>query len=221
MRPFETLDALTTPGGQRLSLHHRDGDYFIDLDGHELMSTRVHGSETALGKLACAGLERVKRPRLLIGGLGLGFTLRAALDALPGDAEVVVSEVFPIVVAWHETHLRSLGVPLDDPRVRVHDGDVADLLGVDGRDRYHAIVLDTDNGPDATCLSSNASLYDDLGIERIKRSLEPGGVLAVWSAHIDPKFSRRLCRHGFSVTTETVRGHRRKGPRHTIFLAAK
>ncbi len=221
MRPFETLDTFTTPGGQRLSLHHRDGDYFIDLDGHELMSTRVHASETALGKLACAGLARFKRPRVLIGGLGLGFTLRAALDALPVGAEVVVGEVFPIVVAWHETHLQSLGVPLDDQRVRVHDGDVSDLLGFGERDHYDAIVLDTDNGPDATCLSSNASLYDDLGIERIKQSLEPGGVLAVWSAHPDPKFSRRLRRHGFSVGTETVRGHRRKGPRHTIFLATR
>ncbi len=221
MRPFETLDTFTTPDGQRLSLHHRDGDYFIDLDGHELMSTRVHDSETALGELACAGLERVKRPRVLIGGLGLGFTLRAALDALPVGAEVVVGEVFPIVVAWHETHLQSLGVPLDDQRVRVHDGDVSDLLGFGERDHYDAIVLDTDNGPDATCLSSNASLYDDLGIERIKQSLEPGGVLAVWSAHPDPKFSRRLRRHGFSVETETVRGHRRKGPRHTIFLATR
>ncbi len=221
MRPFETLDAITTPDGQRLSLHHRDGDYFIDLDGHELMSTRVHDSETALGELACARLGRIKHPRVLIGGLGLGFTLRSALDTLPDGAEVVVGEVFPIVVAWHQTHLQSLGVPLDDPRVRVHEGDVSDLLGWDGRHRYHAIVLDTDNGPDATCLPSNASLYDDLGIERIKQSLEPGGVLAVWSAHTDPKFSRRLRRHGFSVTMETVRGHRRKGPRHTIFLATK
>ena len=219
MRPFETLDTFTTPDGQRLSLHHRDGDYFIDLDGHELMSTRVHDSETALGELACADLGRIKRPRVLIGGLGLGFTLRAALDALPVGAEVVVGEVFPIVVAWHETHLQSLGVPLDDQRVRVHDGDVSDLLGFDERDRYHAIVLDTDNGPDATCLSSNASLYDDLGIERIKQSLEPGGVFAVWSAHPDPKFSRRLRRGGFAVQTETVRGHRQKGSRHTIFLA--
>ncbi len=221
MRPFETLDTFTTPDGQRLSLHHRDGDYFIDLDGHELMSTRVHGSETALGKLACAGLRRIKQPRVLIGGLGLGFTLRAVLDALPRDAEIVVGEVFPIVVTWHKTHLQDLRVPLDDPRVRVHAGDVIDLLGLDRSDRFHAIVLDTDNGPDATCLSSNASLYDDQGIERIKQSLEPGGVLAVWSAHADPKFERRLHRHGFSVTTETVRGYRRKGPRHTIFLAAK
>ena len=221
MRPFETLDNSITPGGQRLSLHHRDGAYFIDFDGHELMSTRVHDSETALGKLACTTLRNIKQPRVLIGGLGLGFTLQAALDTLPSHAEVIVAEVFPIIIKWHERHLQSLGVPLNDQRVRVHEGDVGDLLGFDDRDRYQAIVLDTDNGPDATCLSSNASLYDDRGIERIKKSLEPGGVLAVWSAHSDRKFSQRLWRHGFSVKTETVRGHRRKGPQHKIFLAIR
>ncbi len=220
MRPFETLDTFITPGGQRLSLHHRDGDYFIDLDGHELMSTRVHASETALGKLACAGLARAKQPRVLIGGLGLGFTLQAALAVLPERAEVVVAEVFPIVVEWHTRHLQSLGVPLGDHRVRLYEGDVGNLLRLNGGDRYQAVMLDTDNGPDATCLSSNASLYDDLGVEGIKQSLEPGGVLAVWSAHPDPKFSRRLRRAGFAVRTETVRGHRRKGSRHTIFVAA-
>ena len=219
MRPFETLDDFTTPDGQCLSLHRRDGDYFIDLDGHELMSTRVHDSETALGALACATLGRATKPRLLIGGLGLGFTLRAALEALPRDAEVVVAEVFPIVVEWHRRYLGSLQVPLDDPRVRIHEGDVDGLLRFDGKNRFHAIVLDTDNGPDATCLSSNASFYDEVGIERMKQSLEPEGVLAVWSAHDDAKFSRRLGKAGFRVSTETVRGHQRKGPRHTIFLA--
>jgi spermidine synthase len=244
MRRFETLDDFTTPDGHRLSLHHRDGDYFIDLDGHELMSTRVHASESALAELACARLPpaRQRRPRVLIGGLGLGFTLAAALEALPANAEVVVAEVFPQVVEWHARHLQSLAVPLDDPRLRVHLGDVGDLLGggpraSDGsrlklRDgpahrkdagpahRYDAILLDTDNGPDAHCRAANAALYDDAGIERIARSLAPGGVLAVWSAHPDAAFARRLRGHGFSVSTETIRGHRGKGARHVIFLAS-
>jgi len=221
MRPFETLDSFTTPEGQQLTLHHRAGDYFIDLDGHELMSTRVHGSETALGKLACARLRSAKQPRVLIGGLGLGFTLKAALEVLPSDAEVVQAEVFPIVVKWHRQYLQSLAVPLDDNRVRVHIGDVAELIRRHHGAPYDAILLDTDNGPDATCIGSNASLYDDAGIELIKQALQPGGALAVWSAHEDRAFSKRLRRGGFKVSTETVRGHGRKGPRHTIFLAVR
>jgi spermidine synthase len=219
MRPFETLDSFTTPDGQRLTLHRRDGDYFIDLEGHELMSTRVHGSETALGKLACGPLRGATKPRVLIGGLGLGFTLKAALEALPDDAEVVQAEVFPVVVEWHRHHLQGLAVPLDDPRVRVHIGDVAELIRRHNGPPYNTILLDTDNGPDATCIGSNVSLYDETGIELIKEALQRGGILAVWSAHPDPAFSKRLHRSGFKVRTETVRGHGRKGPRHTIFLA--
>lgn len=219
MRPFETLDSFITPDGQRLTLHRRDGDYYIDLDGHELMSTRVHGSETALGELACAHLRGAKQPCVLIGGLGLGFTLRAALGVLPASAAVVQAEVFPIVVEWHARHLQDLAVPLDDPRVCVTIGDVVGLIRHHSGPPYDAIMLDTDNGPDATCLPCNVSLYDDPGIELVKLALAPRGVLAVWSAHPDPAFSRRLRHAGFKVRTETVRGHRRKGPRHTIFLA--
>lgn len=221
MQPFETLDSFTTPDGQRLTLHRRDGDYYIDLDGHELMSTRVHGSETALGKLACAHLRRAQHARVLIGGLGLGFTLKAALETLPDDAEVVQAELFPVIVEWHRQHLQSLATPLDETRVRVLIGDVADLIRRHSGPRYDAILLDTDNGPDAACIASNASLYDETGIELIKAALQPGGILAVWSAHPDPAFSKRLRGAGFQVRTETVRGHGRKGPRHTIFLAVR
>lgn len=221
MRPFETLDSFTTPDGQRLTLHRRNGDYFIDLDGHELMSTRVHGSETALGELACAPLRRAKRPRVLIGGLGLGFTLKAALEALSDDAEVVQAEMFPVILEWHRQHLQSLAVPLDEPRVRLHIGDVAELIRRHDGPPYNAILLDTDNGPDAMCIGSNASLYDEAGLELIKLALQPGGILAVWSAHDAPAFSKRLRRSGFKVSTEIVRGHGRKGPRHTIFLAIR
>lgn len=219
MRPFETLESFTTPEGRRLTLHHRDGDYFIDLDGHELMSTRSPGSESELATLGCRHLSRAKSCRVLIGGLGLGFTLRSALDLLPGTAEVVVAEVFPCIVEWHARHLRHLGVSVEDERVHVHEGDVQELLGGSGADRYDAIMLDVDNGPDATCLDANAGLYDDLGIALLATSLTSRGVLAVWSAHPDPAFEKRLRRGGFKVRAETVRSQGRKGHRHTIFVA--
>jgi spermidine synthase len=220
MKPFQTLDTFTTTEGQRLSLHRRDGDWFIDLDGHELMSTRVHGSETALGRLGCEKLRSAEAPRVLIGGLGLGFTLTAALELLPPDAEVVQAEVFPVVVDWHRRHLQRLAVPLDDPRVRIEIADVARLIAHHRAPRFDAILLDTDNGPDAMCIGGNASLYDESGIALIKGALQRGGTLAVWSAHRDPSFTRRLRRAGFRVREETVRGHRNKGPRHTIFVAS-
>jgi len=219
LRPFETLESVMTPDGGRLTLHHRDGDYFIDLDGHELMSTRTHGSESALATIACRGLATARSCRVLIGGLGLGFTLKSALVLLPKTAEVVVAEVFPIVVEWHARHLGHLGVPLGDRRVSVHHGDVQELLGGAAVDRYDAIMLDVDNGPDATCREANAGLYDDGGIARLARSLTRGGVVAVWSAHPDPAFEKRLRRGGFKVEAETVRAHGRKGSRHTIFVA--
>ena len=171
MRPFETLESVTTPDGHRLTLHHRDGNFFIDLDGHELMSTRSHGSESALAKLACRGLAAATSCRVLIGGLGLGFTLRSALALLPETAEVVVAEVFPSVVEWHARHLGHLGASLEDERVRVHNGDVQELLGASCATPYDAIMLDTDNGPNATCLEANAGLYDERGIARFARSL--------------------------------------------------
>ena len=137
MRPFETLDRVTTPEGRELSLHHHDGHYFIHLDGEELMSTWVHGSESALAEMTCRDLAGTHRPRILIGGLGLGFTLRAALEVLPRNAEVVVAELFPQVVEWHRTHLVSLGRPMEDRRARIHDGDVVGLLRDSPSHHYH------------------------------------------------------------------------------------
>ena len=220
MRPFVTLESVTTPEGRRLTLHQRDGDYFIDLDGHELMSTRSPGSEVELATLACQGLVKAKSCRVLIGGLGLGFTLRSALAILPKTATVVVAEVFPCVVEWHARHLAVLGVPLDDERIQVHIGDVHELLQGSGGPSYDAIMLDVDNGPDAACLEANAGLYDDYGIARLASSLTRCGVLAVWSAHPDPAFEKRLRRGGFKVNVETVRSRGHKGNRHTIFVAS-
>ena len=218
MRPFETLDRVTTPEGRELSLHHHDGHYFIHLDGEELMSTWVHGSESALAEMACKDLSSVRRPRILIGGLGLGFTLRAALEVLPKNAEVVVAELFPQVVEWNRVHLTGLGRPLDDPRVRIHDGNVVGLLSASPSRHYHAVLLDVDNGPSEWCLKSNRALYDREGLQRIKQSIVARGVLAVWSAYPDPVFVKNLRKGGFEASSQTVRGHGKKGPRHTIFL---
>jgi len=218
MRPFETLDRVTTPEGRELSLHHHDGHYFIHLDGEELMSTWVHGSESALAEMACRELTSTSRPRILIGGLGLGFTLRAALEVLPKNAEVVVAELFPRVVDWNRVHLTPLGRPLEDPRVRIHDGNVVGLLKESPSRHYNSVLLDVDNGPSEWCLKSNSALYDREGLERIKQSIVPGGILAVWSAYPDPGFVKNLRQGGFDASSQTVRGHGKKGPRHTIFL---
>ncbi len=219
MQPFETLASVTTPDGRRLTLHRRDSDFFIYVDGDELMSSRAHGSETALAELTCRDLPEVRRHRVLIGGLGLGYTLRAALEALPSTAEVIVAELFPCVVEWNHRYLADLGRPLEDPRVRVVERDVVDLLGDTLPAPYHVILLDVDNGPSAWCQDSNRRLYDRRGLARIRRSLSTGGILAVWSAQPDPAFVKRLRQCGFAARTKTVRASGRKGSQHTIFLA--
>ena len=225
MKPFETLDEMTTPEGLRLSLHRHDDDYYLVLDGDELMSSRKPDSESALGRLAylrLAAKHRAQngRPRVLIGGLGFGYTLRAVLDELPPKAEVVVAELFPQVVEWNRQYLGVLrDHPLDDPRVRVCVSDVRDLFSERYSAHYDGILLDVDNGPAALCLKSNKRLYDPTGLSRIKRSLAPGGVLAVWSATPDSAFIKLLRKSGFAVSTETVRAFGGRGSKHTIFLA--
>ena len=220
MKPFETLGEVTTPEGLRLSLHRRDQDYYLLLDGDELMSSRRPASEAALATLACDRLPVTKRPRVLIGGLGFGYTLRAALDNLPAKSEVVVAELFPSVVEWNRHFLAEMqDQPLSDRRARIHDGDVRELFTEENRDRFDAILLDVDNGPTALCLQSNDRLYDERGLGRIKRTLSPGGILAVWSATPDSAFVKLLRKAGFTVSTEEVRAYAGKGSRHTIFLA--
>jgi len=225
MKPFETLDELTTAEGLRLSLHRHDADFYLILDGDELMSSRKPDSESALGRLACRRLMGVRKakkrgPRVLIGGLGFGYTLRAVLDELPPTAEVVVAELFSQVVEWNRRYLGVLcDHPLEDPRVRVRVGDVGDLFGERNTTCFDAILLDVDNGPAALCLESNERLYGRAGLARIKRSLASGGVLAVWAATAEPAFAKLLRKSGFEVSTETVRAFRGRGSKHTIFLA--
>jgi spermidine synthase len=188
-------------------------------NGKSLMSSRMHGSEQALAALA---LRRMQAPAacVLVGGLGMGFTLRATLDLLPEDATVVVAELVPAVVEWNRRVLGTLAAhPLRDARVRVEIGDVADTLQ-SGPGRFDAVLLDVDNGPGAFAAATNARLYNDQGLAAARAALKPGGVLAVWSAWEDRRFEQRLRYAGFVVDVERVRGRLKKGgPKHTIFLA--
>ena len=219
MKAWELLGETRTPAGDAMALTRRDNEYVILAGGKSLMSSRMHGSEEALASFACQRLRSIAEPCVLIGGLGMGFTLRATLDLLPADSTVVVAELVPAVVDWNRGPLGPLaGHPLKDARVRVEVGDVSASLRA-GRGRFDAILLDVDNGPDAFTASHNAGLYDDQGLRAARGALKAGGVLAVWSAWEDRKFEQRLRYGGFTVEVERVRARLTKGgPRHTIFL---
>jgi spermidine synthase len=222
MQPLELLGQSTTPDGSDLKLARRTNEYIILANGKSLMSSRMHGSEEALAAFACQDLRAAKHPCILIGGLGMGFTLRAALDLLPGDAKVVVAELVPAVVEWNRGPLGPLaGYPLKDKRVRIEVADVAIAIK-SRRHELDAVLLDVDNGPSAFTTPENSRLYDDRGLAAIYAALKPRGVLAVWSARDDRKFEQRLRYNRFVVEVEHVRGRLRKGgPNHTIFRAHK
>lgn len=211
--------AIVPESTQELRLFRRGEDFMIVLDRNELMSSRMSGSEEALAELACARLGKRAAPRLLIGGYGMGFTLRAALRALPAGASVVVAELVPEIIAWARGPMAGLTADgLDDPRVSVVERDVAALIGEADRS-YDAILLDVDNGPDGLTHPGNEKLYSSRGLAAAKAALSAGGVLAVWSAAPDPAFTRRLSQSGFRVEEVTVRARSNgKGPRHTIWL---
>ena len=205
-----------------MKLIRRGDEYLILADGAILMSSRVHGSEEALATFACQRVRTLEQPCVLIGGLGMGFTLRATLDLLSPDATVVVAELLPAVVEWNRGPLGPLAEhPLKDKRVRVETADVAALLR-SRRCQFDAVLLDVDNGPAAFTASNNAGLYDDRGIAAARAALKGDGVLAVWAAQEDRKFEERLRRGGFNVQVQRLRGRlKRGGPRHTIFLSQK
>jgi spermidine synthase len=220
MMPWQTLDRARAPDGGELVLRCRDGEYEIRVDGHELMSSRAHGSEEAMAELACAHLAATDTPRVLVGGLGMGYTLRATLNVLPASARVLAAELVPAVVAWNRGPLAGLAArPLDDARVEVHEGDVLAWLRKTTV-RVDAVLLDVDNGPKALTRKGNQVLYSAPGLDTIKRALRPRGVLAVWSADRSPAFERDLRRAGFDAKSVDVpaRGVA-GGPKHTIFLA--
>ncbi|MEO7156824.1 MAG: hypothetical protein ABI039_04635 [Vicinamibacterales bacterium] len=219
MKPLELLGETRTPDGTLITLTRRDREYIILAAGKPLMSSRMHGSEQALATFGCRNLP-TEDARVLIGGLGMGFTLRATLDLLPSDATVVIGELVPAVVEWNRGPLGPLaGHPLRDPRTRLAPGDVGETIR-NSRQAFDAILLDVDNGPDAFTAPENTSLYNDAGIAAARKALRPGGTLAVWSAWEDRKFEQRLKYGGFTVTVARVRARLKAGgPRHTIFLA--
>jgi spermidine synthase len=219
VKRHELLAETITPDGLQMTLSLHAGDYYIEVDGQSLMSTRAPGSEKALAGFAAQAVEGNSHPRVLIGGLGLGFTLAAALEVLPRGASVVVAEFFETIVDWNRKFsFQSATDLLADPRVVVEVTDVVDYLR-NAKRPFDAILLDVDNGPDAWCLESNDRLYDRPGLKRIQRALNPGGLLAVWSAEPSPVFEKRLAEVGFTARSETVRSRERRGERHTIFLA--
>jgi spermidine synthase len=221
VKPFELLGRTDSADGIDLKLVRRDDEYLILADGKPLMSSRVHGSEEAMATSACRNAQNLEHPHVLVGGLGMGFTLRAALRILPPQASVVVVELLPAVVEWNRGPLGELaGYPLQDKRVRVETNDVAATLR-SCRNHFDAVMLDVDNGPAAFTASNNAALYDDAGISHAFRALKRDGVLAVWSAREDKTFEWRLCRAGFAVKVEKAGARARSGSRHTIYLAHK
>ena len=222
MIPWLQLDSATIPGGrEELRLKRRGSEFSIMLGANELMNSRLSGSEEALARLSCTKISGRRQPKMLIGGLGMGFTLRAALAELGPDATVVVAELVPAVVAWARGPMAELFAgSLDDPRVEMMEADVADLIGA-GRGIYDAILLDVDNGPDGLSRSANDRLYDLKGLADARAALRSGGVLAVWSSHPDAGFAARMRRSGFDVEEVNTRARGKRGARHVIWLAIR
>jgi spermidine synthase len=220
MKPRELLGMANVPGGEPLRLFRRGDDFMIVLDRNELMNSRMSGSEEALAAMTCERLGVRGAPHLLIGGYGMGFTLRAALALLSPDGKVTVAELVPEIIDWARGPMATLAAGcLDDPRVSLDMRDVADVIG-EARARYGAILLDVDNGPDGLVRAANDRIYSRDGLAAAKAALVPGGILAVWSAGSDAAFARRLVDAGFIVDEVTVRARANgKGPRHVIWFA--
>lgn len=222
MTPMELIGTAQVPGGQELRLFRRGRDFMILLDRNELMSSRMSGSEEALAVMSCARLEQRPAPHMLIGGYGMGFTLRSALAALGADAQVTVAELVPEIIEWARGPMVDLAAGcLDDPRVRLIEGDVVAVIA-EAVATYDAILLDVDNGPDGLTRNGNDRLYSMKGLAAAKAALKPGGILAVWSAAPDNAFAKRLSAAGFGVEEIAVRARSNgKGPRHVIWFATK
>ncbi|MDB5678440.1 spermidine synthase [Sphingomonas bacterium] len=223
MTPRELIDVARIPGGNdELRLFRRGGDFMIVLDRNELMNSRMSGSEEALAEMTAERMPGRTAPHWLIGGYGMGFTLRAALAVLGDTARVTVAELVPEIIDWARGPMAALAAGcLDDTRVSVVRDDVARLID-DARGDYDAILLDVDNGPDGLTRASNGRLYSARGLDAARAALTPGGVLAIWSAAPDPRFARRLGDAGFAVDEVVVRARSNgKGPRHVIWFATR
>lgn len=223
MIPWQVIDRKEIPGGEgEITLRRRASDFSIRTATTELMNSRLHGSEEALAELTCDRLRHRSEVKLLIGGLGMGYTLAAALKHSGKDTRVTVCELVPAVVGWNMEHLGHLaGRPLEDPRVSVVEGDVLQVIQAK-HSFWDAILLDVDNGPAGLTREANDSLYSMAGLKNCFAALNPGGILAVWSYGPDEEFSKRLRKCNFSTETITVRARKSgKGRRHTIWLAQK
>jgi spermidine synthase len=217
--PNELVGTAKVPGGGELRCWRHDGDFSIRIDGIELMSSRVHGSEEAMAELAIERLGSRRNPRVLVGGLGMGFTLARALQLAGPESIVDVVEVVPEIVQWNrELFGHCAGHPLKDPRTRLHMGDVNSRIS-DVNGLYDVMLLDVDNGPDGLVRGDNDRIYSRRGLDRAWTAMRPGSVLAVWSSRSDDRFSERLERGGFQVQEHRVRARRTKGPVRTIWIA--
>jgi len=223
MLPWIRLAMATVPQGGTLGLLQRGDEFSIRLEGgNELMNSRLGGSEEALATFALDRLADRPAPRVLIGGLGMGFTLRATLAVVPADARLIVSEIVPELVGWATQYMGTVfGTCLSDPRVEVTTGDVGDVIRA-AAGAFDAILLDVDNGPDGLTRMGNEALYGKAGLQSARRALTAGGVLAIWSAAQDRTFSKRLSQCGFDVCERTIRaGRTKRGARHTIWTAVR
>lgn len=229
MNPWTHLGLAQIPNnGGELELTQRDKEFSIHLKGArgELMNSRMHSSEVALSDLGCAHIKNTENAKVLVGGMGMGFTLAAALKATTESSKVVVAELVPDVIEWNKGPLgECAGYPINDDRVIVHLGDVAELFkakpGKERQPEFDSILLDVDNGPEGFTHGDNNNIYSLNSLMAISQTLKSGGVLAVWSAWHDPKFTTQLKKAKYKVETKTVRAHKGKGARHTIYLAKK
>ena len=226
MKPWQLLDRAQAPGGgAELVLRQRDTEFSIKADNWELMNSHAYGSEEAMAKLGCQNLSKHPRPRVLIGGLGMGYSVRTALDVLGKGARVIVAELVPAVVEWNRGVLADLaGRPLDDERVELHVGDVVQLIKT-AKGGYDAIMIDIDNGAESIVRESNNWLYSLPGLTTTYAALRPGGIFSMWSASPDPAFVRLLRRVGFEVDEVKVRAHggskRKGGAHHVVWVATR
>lgn len=223
MIPWEKIDTARIPGTEdELRLMRRGKEYSIKLGSNELMNSRLSGSEEALATLAAKRLEKVAGPHVLIGGLGMGFTLRAALAVLGSKARIVVVELVPAVVAWARGPMADIfGDSLNDPRVTIREADVADTIRSQ-RAKFDAILLDVDNGPEGLTRKGNDALYSLTGLKAARAALRSGGVLAVWSSGPNPAFTKRLRSAGFDASEINIRATGKgTGVRHVIWMATR
>lgn len=221
MKVTTTLATCSTPDGVQFILQKHDGQHYMKVDGVPLMSTTASSSEQLMAELACVDLPA--KPRVLIGGLGFGFTLRRVLELCPPDAEVEVAELMQEVIDWNREFLTEVnGHLVDDPRVSIHTRDVAEMIDRVGKDRYHVILLDVDNSPDPLVQKGNAGLYDRDGISRAKAALHPGGRVVYWSANQDKSFARALGKVFKKVECVGARAYpKAKRFTHTLFVAER